>query len=112
MKFVALRSNIKEAVSVIEKAVGENSNLPILKNILIEAKDGVILFSATNLEIAISHKVAGKIIEEGRVAPPLALFSNLISNIQSDRLNFEAKENNLEITTDNYSAVINGLAPE
>jgi DNA polymerase-3 subunit beta len=112
MKFIALRSNIKEAISIIEKAVGENSNLPILKNILIEAKGGSIIFSATNLEIAISHKVMGKIIEEGRVSPPLALFSNLITNIQSDRLNFESKENDLEIATDNYSAVIHGLSPE
>jgi DNA polymerase-3 subunit beta len=112
MKFVALRSNIKEAISLIEKAIGENANLPILKNILIETKDGVIVFTATNLEIAITHKVTGKIIEEGRVAPPLALFSSLIANIQSDRLNFESKENNLEITTDNYSAVINGLPPD
>ncbi|MDR3582015.1 MAG: DNA polymerase III subunit beta [Candidatus Pacebacteria bacterium] len=112
MKFVALRSNIKEAISLIEKAVGENPNLPILKNILIEAKDGVVLFTATNLEIAISHKVTGKIIEDGKIAPPLALFSSLIANIQSDRLNFESKENNLEITTDNYRAVLNGLPSE
>ena len=112
MKFIALRSKIKEAISLIEKAVGENSNLPILKNILIEAKDGAIVFSATNLEIAISHKVMGKVIEEGKVSPPLALFSNLIANIPTDRLNFETKENDLEIATDNYSAVIHGLSPE
>ncbi len=112
MKFIALRSNIKEAISIIEKAVGENTNLPILKNILIEAKGGVIVFSATNLEIAISHKVIGKVIEEGKVSPPLGLFSSLIGNIQTDRLNFESKGNNLEITTDNYNAVINGLPVE
>jgi DNA polymerase-3 subunit beta len=112
MKFIALRSNIKEAISAVEKATAENSNLPILKNILIEAKDGAIIFSATNLEIAISYKVAGKIIEEGKIAPPIALLSSLISNIQGDRLNFETKENNLEIATDNYSAVVNGLSPE
>lgn len=112
MKFIALRSNVKEAISVIEKAIGENTNLPILKNILIEAKDGVIIFSATNLEIAISHKVTGKIIEDGRVSPPLNLLSSLIGNIQSDRLNFEAKGNNLEVTTDNYNAVVNGLPPD
>jgi len=112
MKFIALRSNIKEAISIIEKAVGESSNLPILKNILIEAKDGVIIFSATNLEIAINHKVMGKIIEDGRVSPPLALLSSLIANLPTDRLNFETKENNLEIATDNYSALINGLSPE
>ena len=112
MKFIALRSNIKEAVSIIEKAVGEGGSLPTLKNILIEAKDGAILFSATNLEIAINHKVMGKIIEEGRVSPPLALFSSLIANIPTDRLNFETKENDLEVATDNYSAVIRGLSPD
>jgi DNA polymerase-3 subunit beta len=109
MKFIAIRSNIKDAISVIEKAVGENTNLPILKNILIEAENNSITFSATNLEIAIMHKVAGKVIENGKITVPLSLFSSLIGNIQSDRLNFEKKENNLEIATDNYSAVINGM---
>jgi len=112
MKFIALRSNIKEAIAAIEKAVGENANLPILKNILIEAKEGGVVFSSTNLEIAVSHKVTGKVIEPGKVAPPLSLVSNLIGNIQSDRLNFESKGNDLEVTTDNYSAVIHGLSPE
>jgi DNA polymerase-3 subunit beta len=109
MKFIAIRANIKEAISIIEKAVGENVNLPILKNVLIEAQNNTITFTATNLEIAINHKVAGKIIEDGRITVPLGLFSGLITNIQSDRLNFEKKENNLEIATDNYSAILNGL---
>jgi DNA polymerase-3 subunit beta len=104
--------NIKDAISAIEKAVGENTNLPILKNILIEAENNTITFTATNLEIAITHRVAGKVIEDGKITVPLALFSSLIGNIQSDRLNFEKKENNLEIATDNYSAVINGMSPE
>lgn len=112
MKFIAIRSNIKNAISVIEKAVGENTNLPILKNILIEADNNTITFSATNLEIAISHKVAGKVIENGKITIPLTLFSSLIGNIQSDRLNFEKKENNLEVATDNYNAVINGISAD
>ena len=112
MKFIAIRSNIKDAVSIIEKAIGENTNLPVLKNILIEAGNNTITFTATNLDIAITHRVAGKIIEDGRVTVPLALFSSLIGNIQSDRLNFEKKENNLEIATDNYSATINGLSAD
>ena len=112
MKFIAIKSNIKEAVSVIEKAAGENPNLPILKNLLIVAENNTITFIATNLEIAISHKVAGKIIEDGRATVPISLLSNLIGNIQSDRLNFEKKGNNLEIATDNYRAVLNGLPPD
>ena len=112
MKFIALRTNIKDAISIIEKASGENQNLPILKNILIEAKENMILFSATNLEVAITHNVAGKVIEAGKITAPISLLSGLIGNIQSDRLNFEKKGNDVEVATDNYSAVIHGMSPE
>src|ERR1035438_9745792 len=109
MKFIAIRSNIKDAISIIEKATGENQNLPILKNILIEASENTILFAATNLEIAIKHKVAGKVLEPGKITAPIGLLSGLIGNIQSERLNFEKKGNTIEVATDNYSAVVNGM---
>lgn len=112
MKFIAIRQNIRDAISVIEKATGENQNLPILKNIFIEADNNIITFKTTNLEIAINHKVAGKVIEDGKITVPLSLLSSLIGNIQSDRLNFEKKGNDLEVATDNYSAVLRGLSPE
>lgn len=109
MKFIALRSNIREGIGIIEKAGGENPNLPILKNFLIEAENNTITFTATNLEIAITHKVAGKVIENGKATVPISLFSSLISNIQSDRLNFQKKGEDIEVATDNYSAVLHSL---
>lgn len=112
MKFIAIRSNIKDSVSIIERATGENLNLPILKNVLIEAKEGGITLTATNLELAITCFVSGKVIEEGKTTVPLQLFSNLITNIQTDRLNFNKKTNSLEIKTDNYSATLQGLPAE
>lgn len=109
MKFVAIRSNIKEAISVIERAAGENLNLPILRNVLVETTSDGITFTATNLELAITCHVSGKVIENGKATVPLALFSNLITNIQSDRLNFEKKGNAVEVKTDNYQATLQGL---
>jgi DNA polymerase III subunit beta len=92
MKFIAIRVNIKDAISAIEKAVGENTNLPILKNILIEAENNTITFTATNLGDRDNTPRGGKVIEDGKITVPLALFSSLIGNIQSDRLNFERKK--------------------
>ncbi len=112
MKFVAIRSNIKEAVSVVERATGENLNLPILKNIFIETGNEGITFTTTNLELATTCFVSGKVIENGKVTVPLSLFSNLITNLQSDRLNFSKKGNTLEIKTDNYTATLQGLPAE
>lgn len=112
MKFIALRTNIKEAISAIEHATGGNPNLPILQNALIEASSEGISLTATNLELAIICNVSGKVIENGKVTVPLVPLANLITNIQSDRLNFNKKENSLEIKTDNYTAKLQGLPHE
>ena len=109
MKFVSIRSNIKDAIGAVQRAASENANLPILKNIIINAGDGGISIAATNLEFAITATISGKIIEDGRVTVPAGLIANLIGNLQSDRLNFESRGNNLEIKTDNYNAILQGL---
>lgn len=109
MKFISIRSNVKDAINVVQRAASENANLPILKNIIINAGDGGISITATNLEFAITAMVSGKVIEEGRVTVPAGLAANLLGNLQSDRLNFESRGDNLEIKTDNYDATLQGL---
>jgi DNA polymerase-3 subunit beta len=109
MKFVSIRSNIKDSIGAVQRAAGENINLPILKNIIITAGDGGISIAATNLEFAITAAVSGKIIESGRVTVPASLVANLVGSLQSDRLNFESRGDNLEIKTDNYNATLQGL---
>jgi DNA polymerase-3 subunit beta len=109
MKFVSIKSNIKEILSALQRASGENTNLPILKNTFIEAKNNIITLTATNLEIAITARVSGKIIEDGQATIQTSVLANLINNLQSDRINFEKKGDNLEIKTDNYSALLQGL---
>jgi len=112
MKFIVIKSNLKNGLSVVERASVENLNLPILKNVLIETSDGKIKLTTTNLEIAINYFVAGKVIEPGKTTAPINTLVDIINNIQSDRLNLESKKNNLEIKTDNYEANIQGLPSE
>lgn len=109
MKFVSIRSNMKDVLGSVQRATGENVNLPILRNIIISAGSGRISLAATNLEFAITATVSGKIIEDGRVTVPAGLMVNLIGSLQSDRLNFESRGDHLEIKTDNYSATLQGL---
>ncbi|MEK7611953.1 MAG: DNA polymerase III subunit beta [Patescibacteria group bacterium] len=113
MKLIILRNNIREGLSIIERAVGDDANLPILKNVLIKAESGNKLsLSATNLEIGIDAWITGKIIEEGNITVPFATLHTVIGNSDSDRINMETKGDNLMIKTDNYDATIQGLPPE
>ena len=113
MKFIILKKNLKDGLRSIEKISAENSNLPILKNFIIESFDNKIKISATNLELATTAFIAGKIIEEGGTTIPLNVFNSIINNIYSERINLELLENNkLLIKTDNYQAEIQGIKKE
>ncbi|MCX7616185.1 MAG: DNA polymerase III subunit beta [Patescibacteria group bacterium] len=106
MNVVALKTNLKEGLSIISGARKESSNLPVLKNFLLETTDGGLKMSATDLEIGITHFVSSKNIEGGSVVIPYQIFSQIINNLSFERVNLELKKGNLLISTDNYKARI------
>lgn len=110
MKVVVIKNNLREGIVAVERAAGENANLPILKNVLLETGENKLRMTATNLEIAASFSVSGKIIENGRITVPLSVLSGLIANISSERIELESKKNILEIKTDNYQATVHGIS--
>lgn len=108
MKFIVIRSNLSSSLSITGKIIKNNLNLPILKNVLIEAVDNKIKLISTDLEIAVTCLVSCKVIEKGKFTVPINSFLDLVENVQSERLNVEKKDNKLEIITDNYEALLNG----
>lgn len=109
MKLIILKNNLKEGLQVTERGVSENTNLPILKNILIKTIDNKVKISSTNLELGITKLVSGKIIKEGGLTIPLHTFYSLVSNINSEKINLETQGNTVLFKTDNYEAKIQGL---
>ncbi|MBZ1348921.1 MAG: DNA polymerase III subunit beta [Candidatus Liptonbacteria bacterium] len=112
MKILILRSHLKSALDAVSRIVGENLNLPILKNILIKTDTNKIKISSTNLEIAINKKIPGKIIEEGEISILFSVFHEIVNNLQSERIDLEDKKRNLFFKTDNYEALIQGDNPQ
>ncbi len=111
MKLIILRGNLKEALQSLERAVTENNNLPILKNILLKA-DSRLTLIGTNLEIAVTYITAGKITEEGSITIPFTPFYSIINNSSSERINLATSGNTLVVKTDNYEAKIQGIGAE
>lgn len=109
MKIIILKNNLKVGLDAVGRSVGANANLPVLSTVLITAEKNQIKLSATNLELALTKTVFGKIIEEGGISVPYAVFANMVSNISTERVSLEAKSGNLMVKTDNYEASIQGV---
>lgn len=108
MNILLLQKNLKQGVFATSYITGKNTNLPILNNLLIQAKDGIIKLISTDLEMGITSIVRGKIEKEGSLtinAKILGSYINLLPNIKTE-LSFEGS--NLIVEADNYKTKING----
>lgn len=108
MKVVLFRDNLKDGLMAAEKAVSDSSSLPILKNVLLKTYNNKIKIVTTNLELAITKFISGKIIEEGSLTIPFQTFYSIVNNTNHDRINLERVDNNFIFKTDNYEAKIQG----
>ncbi len=105
MKLVVLRDNFKAGLDIAGRAIGQNLNLPILGSVLVSAKGNRIRLAATNLELAITKSIPGKILEEGVVAIPYQTIANVVANSTSERVNIETtKQGGIMVKGDNYEA--------
>ena len=112
MKIIILKDNLKEGLNSVVRAVSENNNLPILKNILIKTVDNKVRITATNLELAITKFISGKIVETGSVTVPFSIINGIVNSLDSEKVNLESKGNNLILKTDNYEATIQSVSEE
>jgi len=60
----------------------------------------------------VSRFISGKIVEEGSATVPLSILSGIINNSDSERIKIETDGHNLIVSTDNYTAKIQGVAPD
>ena len=65
MKFKILRSSFFKTLSHLQGIVDKKNSLPVLSNILIEAKENKLTLSSTDMDISIIEKIDCNVLEEG-----------------------------------------------
>ena len=65
MKFTVEKNNIIKSLTHVQSIVEKKNTLPILSNILLEAKENSLILSATDMDISVTDRLNCNIIEEG-----------------------------------------------
>lgn len=98
MKFSIVRSKFLEGLKSVQNIVAGKGSLPIIQNVMLEAKGAELRLTTTDLDISIRSTVACESSEEGATTLPVKLLFNLIS---------KAPEGVVEVSVDsNEQAVI------
>ena len=85
MKFNVNREKLQKALSRVGSIVGARSMLPLIGNVLIEARDGRISLTTTDLELRMSTSIEADVIEEGRSTAPARKLISLVNSFLSGR---------------------------
>lgn len=101
MKIDFLSENISAALPLLGKLSPATSQIPILGSVSIETKQDHIVFSATDLEFAVSFKIQGKIEKEGGVLVPGRQFVELVSSLGRERVGLTQEKDQLIAETQN-----------
>jgi DNA polymerase-3 subunit beta len=109
MKISGLQENIKNGLFAVGHIAGKNINLPILNNVLVEAKEGNIKLITTDLEIGITSLIRGKIEKEGAFTIESKIISEYMSLLPNVKVDIEKKDNKITVKCDNYNTTIKGL---
>ncbi len=110
MKFSCTQENLNRGLVFVSHVASRNVHLPILHNVLVEAKEDGVHLSSTNLEIAIRVLVRGKVEETGALTIPAQVFASYVSLVSAERVDVEQEGNSLVIRAENQNTKMNGEA--
>ncbi|OGH24216.1 MAG: DNA polymerase III subunit beta [Candidatus Levybacteria bacterium RIFCSPLOWO2_01_FULL_39_24] len=105
MKTSLILDRLQKKILFVNHAISARSQLPTLLNFLIEAKEGGVTISATDLEIGIIVSVPAKTERKGSLMVPAKTFVELIGTISSGKINLETTPEGLMLTGDREKAV-------
>ena len=89
MKLSCLQENLARGLTTVGRAVASRSTLPITQNVMLKTDQGMLMLSATNLEIAITTWIGAMIEEEGAITVPHRLLTDLVNSLPSDRIDLD-----------------------
>lgn len=113
MKIETIRERLVESIQKAEKVTSKNASLPVLKCVLLEAKDSSLLVRSTNLDIGLEIKIPVKVEEEGMTAIPGNILSSFISQLSNEKtVTLESKEGTLSVNSSKNSTTIKSFSSE
>ncbi len=98
MKFKISKIKIFKCLSHLHGIVDKKNTLPVLSNILIEAKNNSLILSSTDMDISIVEKLECNVLEEGSTTINSQMIYDIVRKLD-DNSNLELISNNGKILT-------------
>jgi DNA polymerase-3 subunit beta len=90
MKFTIAREKLQEGLLAVVSSVPTKTTLPVLSNILLEARKDSIRLSGTDLDIAVATTVPAEVDDEGAITLPAKKLSDIARELPAASVRISA----------------------
>jgi len=113
MEFSVSKSALLNELTTTQGVVERKTTIPILSNLLVEARDGRLTITATDLELSIRTSCEAKVRKEGAGTIPAKKLLELVRLLPEGEIKFKLLENHwVEIVSDKKKYKLVGMAKE
>lgn len=113
MKFKINQDHFSNGLQQVLNVVATRSTMPILSNVLIEAADGHISLTTTNLDLGIRCRIKADIETPGGITLPVRKLATIVRELPQSEVFVEAGDNNqAKITSGGSLFKIMGISTE
>lgn len=112
LKLTLTREAFRDAVAAVAPAVARSSTLPVLKMLKMEAKDGVLTLTATNLDEWVTKVVPAEIEGEGVALVSADTLSRLLRELPPEPIRLTMKGDRVAINCGKVRSTLATLPPD
>src|SRR5947209_17662696 len=113
MEFSVTKSALLNELTTTQGVVERKTTIPILSNLLVEARDGRVTITATDLELSVRTSCEAKVKKEGAGTIPAKKLLDLVRLLPEGEIKFKLLDNHwVEIVSGRKKYKMVGLAKE
>jgi DNA polymerase-3 subunit beta len=111
MKFVIATQELNYLINKCQNVIPQKSTIPVLANFMIEAKDGQVIVTATDLTVGVRCFTEAKVLEEGATTVPAKKLASLLKELTAVNVEFSTNSNHAtEISADSSRFKLLGMS--
>ena len=92
MEIICKREELFKGIQTVQTVVGTKSTLPVLANVLLEAKGEKMDMTATDLEVGVRCSVEVEVLEPGAITVPARTLSEVVRELPSEDVKIKVDE--------------------
>ncbi|MCL4078191.1 DNA polymerase III subunit beta [Coriobacteriia bacterium Es71-Z0120] len=112
MKVSLARTELADALFIINRGLSSRTTLPILSGVLLTAKGDDLVLNSTDLDVSVKTGVKARVDEAGSTVVPGRLFGDIIRSLPEGAVSVETEGTSVRVVSGTSSFTLKTLSPD